>query len=396
MYRIKCLLIVSLLISSSFFVIPVMAEESEDNNTLDSTALVLQSKSAILMEPSSGKIIYEKNSNEILKPASVTKIMTLLLIFDAIDEGKFSLDDEVVVSEYASSMGGSQVYLEPNEIQTVETMIKCIAIASANDAAVAMSEFVSGSHEGFVQKMNERAAELGMENTNFVNCSGLDNDNHYTTAHDIALMSRELITKYPEIFEYTTVWMDTITHKTKKGETEFGLTNTNKLIKWYEGATGLKTGSTSQALYCLSGTAERDGMQLIGVVMAAPDYKTRFYEVMKMFDYGFANCSVYEDIIADEVIGTVEIKKGKKDSTFCIAKENFNYVFTGEEVVEDVTKEIVMEEKITAPISKGDKVGEILYRIGSKELGSVDIITTEDVEESTFGFDMLKILKMYF
>ena len=229
--------------------------------------------SAILMEASTGQVIYEKDADSVRPPASVTKVMTLLLIFDALAEGKIKLEDEVTTSEYAASMGGSQVFLEPGEVQTVDTMIKCISVASANDACVAMSEFICGSESEFVEKMNERAKGLGMENTHFVNCNGLDTDGHVTTARDIALMSRELITTYPQIRDYCMIWMENITHTTKKGTSEFGLTNTNKLIRQYEYATGLKTGSTSKAKFCLSATAEKDGMELIAVVMAANDSK---------------------------------------------------------------------------------------------------------------------------
>ena len=245
-------------------------------------ALELSAKTSILMEAETGKVLYEKEADQALPPASVTKVMTLLLIFDALDEGKITLEDEVTTSEYAASMGGSQVFLEPGEKQTVETMIKCIAVASANDACVAMEEKISGTEELFVQQMNKRAAELGMKNTNFVNCNGLDADGHVTSARDIALMSRELILSYPQIFQYTQIWMENITHVTAKGSSEFGLTNTNKLIRQYEYATGLKTGSTSGAGFCLSGTAEKDGIQMIAVVMGEPDSKTRTKDVIAM------------------------------------------------------------------------------------------------------------------
>ena len=243
-----------------------------------SVQLDLESPSAVLIEGSTGTIIYDKNKDEKLKPASITKIMTLLLIFEALDAGQISLTDEVSVSEYAASMGGSQVYLEPFEVQDVNTMLKCISIASANDASVAMAEKIAGSEEEFVARMNDKAKELGMNNTHFVNCCGLDTDNHYSSAYDVALMSRELITKYPQVSQYSTVWMDTITHTTRKGTSEFGLTNTNKLIKFYQGITGLKTGSTSLAKYCLSATAKKENMNLIAVFLAARDTKTWFME----------------------------------------------------------------------------------------------------------------------
>ena len=251
--------------------------------------------SAILMEASTGQIIYEKDADEQRPPASVTKIMTLLLIFDALDSGKISLKDEVSTSEYAASMGGSQVFLEPGETQTVDTMIKCIAVASANDACVAMAEYICGNEEEFVKQMNQRAKGLGMENTHFVNCNGLDTDGHLTTARDIALMSRELITTYPQIHDYSMIWMENITHTTKKGTTEFGLTNTNKLVRQYEYATGLKTGSTDKAKYCVSATAKKDGMELIAVIMAAPDHKQRFTDATTLLNYGFGKCNKYEE-----------------------------------------------------------------------------------------------------
>ena len=253
-----------------------LTTETQKTDTNQTVNINIDAPSAILMEASTGTVIYEKASSEKLRPASITKIMTLILIFDALKEGRLKLDDVITVSEYAASMGGSQVFLEPLEQQSVETMIKCIAVASANDACVAMAEQLSGTEEEFVKKMNERAKGIGMNNTHFVNCCGLDVDDHITTALDVALMSRELITKYPEIYSYSTIWMENITHTTNKGSSEFGLTNTNKLIKQYEYATGLKTGSTSQAKYCVSATARKDGVDLIAVIMAAPDYKVRF------------------------------------------------------------------------------------------------------------------------
>lgn len=256
---------------------------------------VLSSEAVVLMEGSTGQVLYEKEATKQLRPASITKIMTLLLIFEAISDGRISLTDQVSVSEHAASMGGSQVFLEPNETQDVNTMIKCISIASANDASVAMAEFIAGTEEAFVERMNARAKELGMEHTHFVNCYGLDTDGHYSCALDVALMSRELIMNHPEISNYSTVWMDTFVHTTSRGRTEFGLTNTNKLIKSYQGITGLKTGSTGLAKYCLSATARRGDMNLIAVVMAAPDTKTRFREAAEVLNYGFANYQLYKN-----------------------------------------------------------------------------------------------------
>ena len=254
--------------------------------------------SAILMEASTGTVICEKNADEPRNPASVTKIMTLILIFDALQSGKIHLTDEVVTSAHAKSMGGSQVFLEEGEIQTVETLIKCIVIASGNDASVAMAEFVGGDEGTFVKMMNERAKGLGMEHTKFIDCCGLTNSpEHVTTARDIALMSRELITKYPQITNYTTIWMENITHVTKQGSKEFGLSNTNKLLKMATNfeVTGLKTGSTSIAKYCLSATAKKDGVELIAAIMAAPDYKARFKDAVTLLNYGYGNCRLYKD-----------------------------------------------------------------------------------------------------
>ncbi|MFP4697472.1 MAG: D-alanyl-D-alanine carboxypeptidase family protein [Eubacteriales bacterium] len=384
-------LIIGFILAFNLVTPPLGLAEREAESDLDITAV-----SAILMEPTSGKIIYEKNAHEKLRPASVTKVMTLLLIYDALEDGSIKLEDEVVVSEHAASMGGSQVYLEPNEIQTVEDMLKCVAIASANDASVAMAEHIAGSEEAFVNKMNQRAKELGMEDTNFVNSNGLDEDNHLTSAYDIAVMSRELITKYPEVFDYTTVWQDSIIHKTRHGEEEFGLTSTNKLIKWYDGATGLKTGSTSKAKYCLSGTAERNGMQLIGVVMAAPDYKTRFHEVMKLLDYGFANCSIYKDDLKGKIINVIPVKKGVKEEVNCVVKDDFGHVLAKEDSQKEVTKQVVIPESIEAPIKKGEKIGDLIYNIDGNEIGKVDIIVDEDIDVATFGFQFNKVMKMMF
>ena len=262
------------------------AGENEEDVRGES-GLEISAPSAILMEASTGQVVYEKNPDEERPPASVTKIMTLLLIFDALETGQISLEDTVTTSEYAASMGGSQVFLEPGETQTVDTLIKCIAVASANDACVAMAEHIAGSEEEFVNKMNERAKELGMDHTHFVNCNGLDADGHLTTARDISLMSRELIRLYPQIRDYAMIWMENITHTTKKGSSEFGLTNTNKLVRHYEYTTGLKTGSTSQAGFCISATAEKNGMELIAVIMAAETSRDRTKDAIALLNYGF-------------------------------------------------------------------------------------------------------------
>lgn len=364
--------------------------------TASDAQMDISSPSAVLMEGSTGMLLFEKNKDEHLKPASITKVMTLLLIFEALDSGQIKPMDEVMVSEHAASMGGSQVYLEPNEVQNVDTMIKCISIASANDAAVAMAEYIAGSEEEFVARMNRRAKELGMENTNFVNCCGLDTDNHYSTAYDVALMSRELITKHPQISNYSTVWMDTIVHETKKGRIEFGLTNTNKLVKFYNGVTGLKTGSTSIAKYCLSATARRNNMDLIAVVMAAPDTKTRFMEASKMLNYGFANYSVYMDQNADTHFEPVRVVKGVNETVQGRVGNSFSYLCAKGQTADNIRKEIVMYEEVPAPIAENDKIGDVIYYYGNEKIGSVDILALQPVDKAGFKDCFVKALKRYF
>lgn len=343
------------------------------------SAINITSPCAILMEPSTGTVIYEKNADEARPPASVTKVMTMLLIFDAIDSGKISLTDEVVTSEYAASMGGSQVFLEAGEVQTVETLIKCISVASGNDACVAMAEYIDGSEQEFVNSMNERASELGMVNTHFVNCCGLDADGHVTTARDISLMSAELIVKHPEIFDYCSIWMENITHVTRRGSSEFGLANTNKLLKQYEYATGLKTGYTSVAKYCISATAKRDGLDMIAVIMGADNYRIRTKEAIELLNYGFANCSIYsDDETSRESIPPVNILNGVKDQIVVGYKEDFSYLTIGKNGGE-ITKKLDINSQIKAPVELGDTVGKLTYYAGDKEIGSVDIIAMEDV-----------------
>lgn len=349
-------------------------------------------KSAILIEATTGKVLYEKNPDEKLPPASVTKVMTLYLIYEAIDSGKIKWEDTVTVSEYAASMGGSQIFLEPMEKQDVKTLTKSIAIASANDAAVAMAEYIAGSEQEFVKLMNEKAKELGMENTNFENACGLDTDtvNHYMSARDIAIISRELMTKYPDVKEFTTKWQDTITHKTRKGETEFGLTNTNKLLKMYDGATGLKTGSTKKALYCLSGSAERNGLSIIAVVMASPDPKVRFQEVAKMFDYGFANYQVVQCDEQGKNMGYTNVYKGERPTVNGIIEKPASFVIK-KGASTDIQKDIQMIEGVKAPVIKGTKIGEAIYTYEGNEIGRIDILAEEDIKKASLN-DMLKRL----
>ena len=363
----------------------VLAGKTKDNVANNAKAGVeITAQAAVLIEGSTGEIIYEKNKDTKLRPASITKIMTMLLIFEAIHDGKISLTDEVCVSEHAASMGGSQVYLEPYETQTVDTMLKCISIVSANDACTAMSEFVAGSEEEFVKRMNDKAKELGMVNTHFVNCCGLDVENHYSTAYDVALMSKELITKYPEIKNYSTVWMDTITHVTRKGSTEFGLSNTNKLIKTYNGITGLKTGSTSLAKYCLSATARRNDMDMIAVIMAAPETKVRFQEAAKLLDYGFANCSVYKDDHTDLILEPLKVEKGVSQSITYKPEKVFSYVCMKDMQSDLITKEIKLNTSLKAPINLNQKVGEIQYYYNGQIIGSIDLVSEQEVKKATF------------
>ena len=343
--------------------------------------LAITAKAAVLIENNSGRILYQKNKDKELIPASITKIMTLLLIFDAIDQKKISLNDSVSVREYASKMGGSQVFLEPGETQTVQTMIKCISIASANDAAVAMAERIGGSEQAFA-----KAKQLGMKHTHFKNCNGLDDtieSGHYSSAYDVALMSRELVTKHPEISNYSTIWMDEITHKTRLGETKFGLTNTNKLIRTYQGITGLKTGSTSKAKYCLSATAKRNGISLTAVVMAAPDHKIRFAQAANLLDYGFANCKAYH-----EKQDAIPLKKQK--AAHSIAGEvlpriekNFTYTITQNENPKDIKRSIQYKKNLQAPIKEGDVIGKITYTLNEETIGTLPIVSAQTIKKAS-------------
>lgn len=385
----------SILLAAAILLSPLSASASyllPEADTETSTAeLTVSAPSVLLMEVSTGSVIYEKNAHEKLRPASITKIMTLILIFDAIANGQISLTDTVTVSEYAASMGGSQVYLEPQETQTVETMIKCISIASANDACVAMSEFIAGSESEFVRMMNERAAGLGMEDTTFVNCCGLDTDGHITSAYDVALMSRELTSRYPEIHNYCTVWMENITHTTARGSSEFGLTNTNKLIRQYEYATGLKTGSTGLAKYCVSATAVKDGMELIAVVMAAPDYKVRFSDAATLLNYGFSKCRVYTDANED-ALSPIPVRKGVSDQVAVAYESPFEYLSTDGSDLSGVTKTLELPETAEAPIKKGAVAGKAVYTLNGTEIGIVPILYTDNVDAATYRDYFVKAL----
>lgn len=350
---------------------------------------LMESPHGVLMEAATGEIIYEKEKDVRISPASITKIMTLLLIFEELDQGNLSLEEEVTTSAYAKSMGGSQVFLEEGEKQTVETMIKCIVIASGNDASVAMAEHVAGSESEFVKRMNARAQTLHMENTHFEDCCGLtDSSNHYTTAEDVAIMSRELIVKHPQVLDYSSIWMEDITHVTRQGSKQFTLTNTNKLIRSYEGCVGLKTGSTSLAKYCVSTVAKRGEITLIAVVMTAPDYKVRFKDAAALLNYGFGRCSLYVDENTEK-LRLVSVKGGVEDQVACEFEHAFRYLDTTGKTVEGVEKKIVLPKEAKAPIKKGDKAGEAVYYLNGEEIGRVDILYKADVEKASF-VDYLK------
>lgn len=372
---------------------PVPAEENSAAGT--GQKLSVSAPSALLMEAETGTILYQKQEHDARPPASVTKIMTLDLIFEALAKKQIALTDEVTVSEYAASMGGSQVYLEPNEVQTVETLIKCISVASANDACVAMAEFICGSEDEFVSRMNEKAKQLGMEDTHFVNCCGLSADGHETSAYDIALMSRDLIVNHPAIYDYCTIWMENITHTTRKGASEFGLANTNKLLKQYPYATGLKTGYTSAAKYCISATAEKDGVSLIAVVMAAPDPKARTADVKKMLDYGFNACRIYKDK-NPEPLSDMPVKHGVADSVPLKYEGMMTYVSTDGGDTAKITKKKKLPKAAEAPIKSGDPAGKVTYYLDGQELGSVNILYAQNVARAGFADYYTQLLKCLF
>ena len=354
-----------------------------------SANVAVSSPSVILIESSTGQVIYESNSTERRSPASITKIMTLLLTFEALKEGRVSLQDQVITSEYASSMGGSQVFLAQGEIQTLETMIKCIAVASGNDASVAVAEHIAGSEEAFVDLMNQKAAELGMVDTHFEDCCGLsDSDGHYSSARDVALMSRELTVKYPEVFEYTKIWMEDITHETKQGTTNFTLSSTNKLLKQYQWATGLKTGSTSKAKYCLSATASKDGIDLIAVVMGAPDYKVRFQDAQALLTYGFGVCKIYIDENKDP-LKSLTVEGGVEELVPLRYSGEFRYLDTSGSDLSAVEKVLELPEAVTAPVAEGAEAGRVRYLLNGVEIGSVPIVFGAAVEKAGY-LDYLK------
>lgn len=367
--------------------INVPLEASAGNAAIGGT-LEIKARSAVLLEPYTGKVLYEMNPDEKLPPASVTKIMPLLLVMEAIDRGDVSLETVVTASEHACSMGGSQIWLEPGETMTVNDLLKATVIASANDACVALGELIAGSEEGMVALMNERAKELGMTGTHFVNCTGLDAEGHLTTAYDIALMSAELI-KHRLIKDYSTVWMDSL----RDGKSE--LVNTNKLVRFYSGTTGLKTGTTSGAKYCLSATAERNGMELVAVIMAGDSSQDRFNGAKKLLDYGFANynySSIDSGIKSDM---TVPLKKGVKKSLSVAAGDNLN-VLLPKTVKGNVERAVSLNNDLTAPVKKGAVIGTVTVTLSGEQLGEIPLFAAEDVEKLSLTFTLGQILKGLF
>lgn len=355
------------------------------------------SKAAIVMEASTGNVVYEKNPDERRSPASITKIMTLILIFDALEAGDITLDEMVTTSAHAKSMGGSQVFLEEGEQQTVETLIKCIVVASGNDASVAMAEYIGGTEEAFIARMNERAAGLGMTQTHFVDCCGLtDSTEHLTTARDIAIMSRELITRYPQISDYSTIWMENIVHNTAKGSSEFGLANTNKLLKMETDftVTGLKTGSTSLAGCCLSATGRKDGIDLIAVVLDAPDYKVRFSEARTLLDYGFSICKRYEDT-EPPVLEEMKVDGGKQETVSLKYENTFSTVRTDGNEFASVEKKLELPESLSAPVKEGDEAGALVYYQDGEELGRVSVLAAGNVEKAVYKDYLFRLWKQF-
>lgn len=362
--------------------------DSAPVNAAIGQTLDIKAKSVVLMEPNTGKVLYESNSDEKLPPASITKIMSLLLVMEAIDRGDITLETVVTASEHACSMGGSQIWLEPGETMTVNDLLKAAVIASANDACVALGETVAGSEEGFVALMNERANELGMTNTRFVNCTGLDAEGHLTTAYDVAVMSSALI-KHDLIKDYSTVWMDTL----RDGKSE--LVNTNKLVRFYEGTTGLKTGTTSTAKYCLSATAERNGLELVAVVMAGDSSNDRFGGAKKLLDYGFANYN-YSSIDAGLEENTeLDVIKGT-EKTVGIKPQSTLNILLPKTASGKVERKTVLNENVTAPVKKGDVLGTVTVTLDGEQLGEIPLVAEEDVPKLTLGVTLGWILKGLF
>ncbi|RDY24769.1 D-alanyl-D-alanine carboxypeptidase [Romboutsia maritimum] len=374
----------SIIIAVALVATPINISFAKDNNN----AINVSSKSAILMDIGSGQILYEKNSHEKLPPASVTKVMTMLLICEALDEGKIKLDDSVQISEVASSMGGSQIFLEPGETQSVDNLLKGIAVASANDACVAMAEHVSGSIEGFVELMNKKAKELGMNDTHFVNTNGLPVDNHYTSAHDIAVMSKELL-KHDTISKYLTTWMDHLV--VGKKQATIGLANTNKLIKHYQGATGVKTGFTQQAKYCLSASAKRGDTHLVAATLGAETSPDRFKDASNLLNYGFANYESIKLCSKDDNIATLTLDKAEDNKVNLVAKENLT-VLIEKGGAKEFTKKIKVSEDPNIPIKKGTVLGKVQVYKDKKLIGQVDLVNNKDIKKASYLQMLQKVI----
>ena len=376
MKRVWILVILSVVLSA----LPVGAEAAPLN---------VGGKSTLLMDVATGTVLHEANSHESLAPASVTKVMTMLLIMEAIDTGKIRWEDSVTASEAAAAKGGSQVYLKVGETMTVTDMLKSIAVSSANDCACAMAEHIAGSEAAFVEQMNARAKELGMEDTHFVNCTGLDDSpeaaQHRTSAHDIALMSRELMKNHPEIRKFTTIWMDTVR------DGAFGLSNTNKMVRFYNGATGLKTGFTSGAGYCLSATAEREGLELIAVVMGAESSQERFAACKTMLDHGFASYALIQPELADGP-AEVPVKLGKRE-TVSARLGSAGQMLIDKSQRQSVTMEAQLEEMVSAPVSQGQRLGTLTVKAGEQVLSQIPLVAAEAVERQTWGDLFARVLK---
>ena len=355
----------------------ITASTQLDEPVLDNNSLNLEAGAAILIEQNSGQILYGYNVHERLHPASVTKVMSLLLIKEALDSGKISLDTQIPCSTNAASMGGSQIWLDPRETLSVNDMLKAIAVVSANDCVVALAEYLGGTEEGFVQMMNDKAKELGMNDTTFKNCHGLDEDEHLTSAYDIALMSRELLTKHPKITEYTTIWTDTL----RDGKS--ALSNTNKLVRNYAGCTGLKTGSTSLALYNLSASATRDGLSLIAVVMKAPTAAKRFSNATSLLDYGFSNFSYKTFANQGDVVKSITVNKGVQNEVNAVYETTPALLIKkGEE--SNITYDISLNDSIQAPVSQGQILGTVTYSSNGNVLLTTNLVAESSVEKSGF------------
>ena len=362
-----------------------MMIESIDSALVDAdpTTLEIKALSYILVEASTGKVLVEHNANEKMPPASITKIMTILLVMEALEDGKITLEDSVVCSEHANSMGGTQIWLKVGESMTVHELLKAVVVSSANDATVALAEHVAGSEEGFVQLMNDRAKQLGMNDTVFTNATGFDDENHKTTAYDVSLMSRELL-KHQKIFEYTSIWIDSL----RDGETQ--LVNTNKLIRFYKGANGLKTGTTVGAGYCLAASAVRDGMQLIAVNLGSSTTDDRFFSARKLLDYGFANYEVTTPEISLEQLPSVKVSHGTKREVSCeVSNDNTMLLKKGQK--SQISQEIILEEVVEAPIEIGQQIGKIVLKIGDEVAGECPLTAKESVEKMT----ILKSLELF-